>query len=64
MTADREPDACDPQPVMPIEDAVRALNAAQRALRAQQRATRQARHLDQLTALSRRRRAPQDTDEA
>ena len=46
-----------------LEDAVRELRALRARRSAQGRADRQARHLQQLTALSRRRRAPTEGGE-
>lgn len=66
MTDDRADDRPDDAEAVTrrLEDAVRELRALRARRSGQQRAARQSRHLQQLTALSQRRRAPQDTDEA
>ena len=59
MTGDREPDS---EAVVPLEDAVHALNGLQKAVRARKRAGREARLLEQLQAQCARRRAPEPAE--
>lgn len=61
MTADQADDSRDDAEAVTrrLEDAIRELRALRAGRRGQQQAARQARHLQQLTVLSQRRRAPQ-----